>query len=92
MSPDITILPVYVSSTWLDLRPERKAVERAIQRLRETKFVGMEHFGSRDEDTRTASLDDIERSRVYVCTVAARYGSGRGGEENSRPRGHRGHF
>src|SRR5205085_1867998 len=35
----IPILPVYVSSTWLDLRAERKAVEQAVQRLRETKFV-----------------------------------------------------
>jgi tetratricopeptide (TPR) repeat protein len=72
----LPILPVYVSSTWLDLQPERKAVEQAVQRLRETKFVGMEYFGSRDEDTRSASLDDIDRSSLYVCVVAGRYGSG----------------
>jgi hypothetical protein len=70
------ILSVYVSSTWLDLRPEREAVERAVQRMRETKFVGMEYFGSRDETTRKASLDDVDRSLVYVCVVAGRYGSG----------------
>ena len=50
------ILPIFVSSTWLDLRPEREAVEAVIQRMRETKFVGMEYFGSRDETTRRASL------------------------------------
>ncbi|HEV7889140.1 MAG TPA: tetratricopeptide repeat protein [Pyrinomonadaceae bacterium] len=72
----LPILPVYVSSTWLDLQPERKAVEQAVQRLRETRFVGMEYFGSRDEDTRRASLDDIDRSSLYVCIVAGRYGSG----------------
>jgi tetratricopeptide (TPR) repeat protein len=72
----LQILPVYVSSTWLDLEPERKAVEQAVQRLRETKFVGMEYFGSRDETTQQASLDDVDRSRIYVCIVAARYGSG----------------
>lgn len=72
----LTILPVYVSSTWLDLQPERKAVEHAVQRLRETKFVGMEYFGSRDETTRQASLDDVDRSSLYVCVVAGRYGSG----------------
>lgn len=76
MSQAIQILPVYVSSTWLDLEPERKAVEQAVQRLRETKFVGMEYFGSRDATTRQASLDDVDRSRVYVCIVAGRYGSG----------------
>jgi len=72
----LTILPVYVSSTWLDLQPERKAVEQAVQRLRETKFVGMEYFGSRDETTRQASLDDVDRGNLYVCIVAGRYGSG----------------
>jgi tetratricopeptide (TPR) repeat protein len=72
----LPILPVYVSSTWLDLEPERKAVEQAVQRLRETKFVGMEYFGSRNETTRRASLDDVDRSRIYVLLVAARYGSG----------------
>jgi tetratricopeptide (TPR) repeat protein len=72
----LPVLPVYVSSTWLDLEPERRAVEQAIQRLSETKFVGMEYFGSRDETTRQASLDDIDRSSLYVCIVAGRYGSG----------------
>lgn len=67
---------VYVSSTWLDLQPERAAVERALQRLRETKFVGMEYFGSRDENTRTASLDDVDRCQIYVGIFAGRYGSG----------------
>ncbi|HEX8337066.1 MAG TPA: DUF4062 domain-containing protein, partial [Pyrinomonadaceae bacterium] len=73
------ILPVYVSSTWLDLEPERKAVEQAVQRLRETKFVGMEYFGSRDENTRRASLDEVDRAGAggaYVGIFAARYGSG----------------
>jgi tetratricopeptide (TPR) repeat protein/beta-phosphoglucomutase-like phosphatase (HAD superfamily) len=78
----LRILPVYVSSTWLDLEPERKAVEQAVNRLRETKFVGMEYFGSRDEGTRHASLDDVDRAAesgtrgVYVGIFAARYGSG----------------
>ena len=70
------IVPVYISSTWLDLGPERRAVEQAVQRLRETKFVGMEYFGSRDETTRRASLDDVDRSLAYICIVAGRYGSG----------------
>jgi Domain of unknown function (DUF4062)/NACHT domain len=67
---------VFVSSTWLDLQPERKAVEAALQRLRETKFVGMEYFGSRDESTHHASLDEVDRSQVYVGIFGGRYGSG----------------
>ncbi|MFL6286219.1 MAG: tetratricopeptide repeat protein [Pyrinomonadaceae bacterium] len=76
MSQDIEILPVFISSTSLDLRPEREAVRDAVLRIRETQFVGMEYFGSRDETTQQASLDEVDRSRVYVCIVAARYGSG----------------
>jgi tetratricopeptide (TPR) repeat protein len=67
---------VFVSSTWLDLRPEREAVERVIHRTRETKFLGMEYFGSRDETTRRTSLDEVDRSQLYVGIFAARYGSG----------------
>jgi tetratricopeptide (TPR) repeat protein len=88
----LPILPVYVSSTWLDLEPERDAVEQAIQRLRETKFVGMEYFGSRDETTRRAPLDDVDRAAergtrgVYVGIFAARYGSGITEDEYRRAR------
>ncbi len=67
---------VFVSSTWLDLRPERKALETVIQRMREVKLVGMEYFGSRDETTHHASLDEVDRSNVYVGIFAGRYGSG----------------
>jgi tetratricopeptide (TPR) repeat protein len=76
MSQDIEILPVFISSTSLDLRPEREAVRDAVLRIKETQFVGMEYFGSRDETTQQASLDEVDRSRVYVCIVAGRYGSG----------------
>lgn len=40
------IVRVYGSSTWLDLQPERAAVEKALQRMRQTKLNGMEYFGS----------------------------------------------
>jgi tetratricopeptide (TPR) repeat protein len=88
----LRILPVYVSSTWRDLEPERTAVEQAVNRLRETKFVGMEYFGSRDEDTRRASLVEVDRAAasgtrgVYVGIFAARYGSGITAEEYRRAR------
>jgi hypothetical protein len=67
-----TVVHVFVSSTWLDLRPEREAVEAALARMRETKFTGMESFGSRDEDTRAASLDEVDRSQVYVGIIIGR--------------------
>lgn len=82
----LQILPVFVSSTWIDLQPERAAVKDAVLRLRETQFVGMEHFGSRDETTREASLVEVDRSRVYVGIIAARYGSGITADEYRRAR------
>src|ERR1043165_5984229 len=69
-------VPVFVSSTWLDPRPEREAVRDAVLRMRETQFLGMEYFGSRDETTRRASLDEVDRNLLYVGLFAARYGSG----------------
>lgn len=79
-------LRIFVSSTWLDLEPERKAVEAALQRLRETAFVGMEYFGSRDENTRRASLDEVDGCHIYVGIFAARYGSGITEDEYRRAR------
>lgn len=67
---------VFVSSTWRDLQPERKALENVAQRMREVKFVGMEYFGSRDETTEYASLDEVDRSHIYIGIFAGRYGSG----------------
>jgi len=82
----VEVAQVFVSSTWLDLQPERQAVEAALQRLHETKFVGMEYFGSRDETTRGTSLDEVDRSRVYVGIIAGRYGSGITEDEYRRAR------
>lgn len=77
---------IFVSSTWLDLQPERQAVEIALQRMRETKFIGMEYFGSRDETTQRASLDEVDRSQVYVGIFGGRYGSGITEDEYRRAR------
>jgi len=79
-------LNIFVSSTWLDLQPEREAVERTLQKLRTTKFVGMEYFGSRDEDTRRASLSEVDRCQIYVGIFGGRYGSGITEEEYRRAR------
>ncbi|HEV2799671.1 MAG TPA: tetratricopeptide repeat protein [Pyrinomonadaceae bacterium] len=80
-------LRVFVSSTWLDLQPERQAVEAALQRLRtDTTFAGMEYFGSRHENTRRASIDEVDRCHLYVGIFAARYGSGITEDEYRRAR------
>src|SRR2546421_13013130 len=70
------VLRVFVSSIWIDLQPERHAVEQALARLRETKFIGMEHFGSRDESTQGVSLLEVNPTDLYVGIIGGRYGSG----------------
>jgi tetratricopeptide (TPR) repeat protein len=77
---------VFVSSTWQDLQPERKALANVTQSIREMKFVGMEHFGSRDETTQRASLNEIDRSHLYIGIFAGRYGSGITEDEYRRAR------
>jgi tetratricopeptide (TPR) repeat protein len=67
---------IFFSSTWEDLQPERKALEAVSQRIHGVKFVGMEYFGSRDETTQHASLDEVDRSDLYIGIFAGRYGSG----------------
>jgi hypothetical protein len=58
----VTVVPVFVSSTLLDLDAERAAVRDAVLRLKQAQFVGMDYFGSRDETTREASLEEVDRS------------------------------
>jgi hypothetical protein len=67
---------VYVSSTYLDLGPERAAVEGVLNTLKDTKFIGMEYFGSREDTTRGASLKAMDQSDLYVGILGGRYGSG----------------
>jgi hypothetical protein len=77
---------VFVSSTAFDLGDERKAVKAALERMRGTEFSGMELFGSRDEDARTTSLEEVDDSHLYVGIVGGRYGSGITRDEYDRAR------
>ena len=81
-----TVARIFVSSTWLDLQPERHAVEDAINRMNAGKFVGMEYFGSRPETTEGTSLDEVDRSDIYVGIIGGRYGSGITEKEYRRAR------
>ena len=70
------IYRVFVSSTWEDLRPEREAVDAALREMFETKYWGMEYFGSRDGMPREVLLSEVDQSDIYVGIIGARYGSG----------------
>ncbi len=51
----------------------------------------MEHFGSRDETTREASLAEVDRSDLYIGILGGRYGSGITHDEYRRARERRLH-
>lgn len=69
-------LRVFISSTWIDMQPERQAVQQMVHGLLGFRFVGMEHFGARPVSTRTMSLDEVRASEVYVAVIGHRYGEG----------------
>src|SRR6516225_214478 len=81
-----TRVTVFLSSTWLDLQPERRAVEGVLKNFCETKFSGMEYFGSRPEPTVNTSLLEVDRAELYVAIIGSRYGSGITEQEYRRAR------
>ncbi len=79
-----TVTQVFVSSTWIDLQPERAAVETVLAKLPDFKFIGMEHFGSDDASTRAVSLAEVDACGLYVGIIGGRYGSGITADEYNR--------
>ena len=67
---------VFISSTREDLLEERRALTSLLVRFSGAQFVGMEHFGARDEPPLEASLQEVDRSDLYVGVFGRRYGSG----------------
>jgi hypothetical protein len=68
------IYTVFVSSTYDDLREERAAVQKALLQLH-CMPIGMELFGSADEETWDFIKRQIEDCDYYVVVVADKYGS-----------------
>ena len=68
------IYSVFVSSTYEDLREERAAVQKALLQLK-CMPIGMELFGSADEETWEFIKRQIDDCDYYVVIVAGKYGS-----------------
>ncbi len=75
-------MKVFVSSTFIDLKEYRKAVEEVLNRVR-AQFQGMEYFGARPEEPKRACLAEIEESDVFVGIYAHRYGHVPNGDSKS---------
>jgi hypothetical protein len=67
-------VPVFVSSTFVDLQPYRQAVRDALHRL-EAVVRGMEYFGALPETPRDECLRIVRSCNFYVGIFAMRYGS-----------------
>ena len=65
---------VFVSSTYDDLREERAEIQKALLKLR-CMPIGMEMFGSADEETWEFIKRQIAECDYYVVVIADRYGS-----------------
>jgi HYDIN/CFA65/VesB-like, Ig-like domain/NB-ARC domain/Domain of unknown function (DUF4062) len=79
-----TIASVFVSSNWLDLQPEREAVQAALRQMREAQFIGLDTFGSRVETSR--QLDVVDQSQIYLGIFGGRHGTGDTEDEYRRAR------
>lgn len=70
---------VFVSSTFIDLEDERRAVIEAILDLKHIP-IGMEAFQAGDDDQWTYIKKRIDEADYYVVIVAERYGSEKDGK------------
>lgn len=67
-------VPIFVSSTYEDLKPYRDEVERCIIRMGHT-IKGMEFWGSSPENPLSKCLQTVRECRIYVGIIGMRYGS-----------------
>ena len=68
-----TILKVYISSTYIDLKDYRQAAIEVVNRYK-CMPLGMEFFSSQPRDADTVSEIDIKDCDVFVGIYAHRYG------------------
>lgn len=68
------MIKIFLSSTYRDLKEERQAIERQINRLKQT-FIGMEYFSASDEMPVERSLRALSRADLVIFVVAHRYGT-----------------
>lgn len=67
-------MKIFVSSTYLDLKEHRKAVDEIINRLG-AQCRGMEYFGARPFEPKKVCFEEIDQCDIFVGIYAHRYGS-----------------
>jgi len=67
-------VPIFVSSTYTDLEPYRKAVWNTLDKLK-LGVSGMEIFGARSTEPLQTCVAEVMKCEVFVGIVGMRYGS-----------------
>jgi hypothetical protein len=67
-------VPVFVSSTYVDLKSHREEVQRVLVGL-EQIVKGMEYFGSRSDTPLSVCKEQISKCRLFVLILGFSYGS-----------------
>jgi formylglycine-generating enzyme required for sulfatase activity/predicted Ser/Thr protein kinase len=78
----VVMAKIYISSTYVDLKKEREAAAKAIQRL-EHQAIAMENYAAADQRPVDKCLQDVKSCDVYVGIFAWRYGFIPGGYDKS---------
>lgn len=65
---------VFISSTYVDLKEERKKVWECLEKF-DVTVKGMEQFGARKTSPLETCLTEVEQSDIYVGIIGMRYGS-----------------
>lgn len=67
-------IPIFVGSTYLDLKEHREKVRETLTRM-ETFVHGMEQFGARPDCPVEECLAEVRKCKIYVGIFAMRYGT-----------------
>lgn len=65
---------VFISSTFVDLKEERKKVWNSLEKF-DVTVKGMEQFGARTSNPLATCISEVEQSDIYVGIIGMRYGS-----------------
>lgn len=65
---------VFISSTFVDLKEERKKVWDSLEKF-DVTVKGMEQFGARTSNPLITCISEVEQSDIYVGIIGMRYGS-----------------
>lgn len=65
---------VFISSTFVDLKEERKKVWDSLEKF-DVTVKGMEQFGARTSNPLATCISEVEQSDIYVGIIGMRYGS-----------------